>query len=82
VNPMAREVVVSDELGQALFELSRHIVVLEVYMPYQESLFKVDNEIRDLTRKYLNEQADGKTRVDGTGQRDLLLRTEASAGAR
>jgi len=46
---------------------------LEVYVPYQESLFKVDKQIRDLTSEYLSEQADGKT-LSKTQAKDLLSR--------
>src|SRR5215469_7763289 len=44
---------------------------LEVYVPYQERLFKVDKQIRDLTSQYLSEQGDGKI-LSGAQAREIL----------
>jgi hypothetical protein len=46
---------------------------LEVYVPYQERLFRIDHQFRDLVSQYVNAQANGKV-MSGQKARELLNR--------
>jgi hypothetical protein len=46
---------------------------LEVYVPYQERLFHVDHQFRDLVNEYVSAQANGQI-IPGKKARELLNR--------
>jgi hypothetical protein len=46
---------------------------LEVYVPYQERLFHIDHELRDLIIEYVNAQTTGQP-MSGQKARELLTR--------
>src|SRR5277367_6370726 len=46
---------------------------LVYYVPYQEKLFKVDHQLRDLVKEYLADQANGQI-IPGPKARELLGR--------
>lgn len=46
---------------------------LEVYVPYQERLFHIDHQFRDLVSEYVNAQAGGQP-MSGQKARELLNR--------
>ena len=46
---------------------------LEVYVPYQERLFKIDHQFRDLVGEYTSAQANGQV-MSGQKARELLNR--------
>jgi hypothetical protein len=46
---------------------------LEVYVPYQERMFQIDHQFRDLVNEYLSAQANGQI-IPGAKARELLNR--------
>jgi hypothetical protein len=46
---------------------------IDIYVPYQERLFKIDHAFRDLVSEYLSAQSNGQV-ISGPAARDMLNR--------